>query len=113
MSKLLKYFAAVALVAGAMAFTPNVASAQRHHGGGGGGWHHGGGGGGWRHHGWRGGGWRGGGWGWGPGFALGFGAAYPYYYGGPYYAQAGDCGWVRTRVWRRGYWVIRRAWRCW
>lgn len=123
MSKHLKYFAALAMIAGAIAFTPNVASAQHHHGGGGGGggghhgggggggWHHGGGGGGgggWHHHGWHGGGWRGGGWGWGPGFALGFGAAYPYYY-----AQAGDCGWARVRVWRHGYWVIRRAWRCW
>jgi len=45
------------------------------------------------------GGWRGGGWS-------------PYYFGGPrYYAPA--CGWVRVRVWRRGHWVLRRAWRCW
>lgn len=37
-----------------------------------------------------------------------------YYYGGPYYyGPQADCGWVRVRVWRNGYWVLRRAWRCW
>ena len=40
---------------------------------------------------------------------------YGYYGYGPYYAApyyGGDCGWVRTRVWRHGYWVVRRVWRC-
>lgn len=109
MSKFVKLFAALALIAGIFAVTPNVASARPGgwHGGGwhGGGWHHGGG--------WRGGGWRGGGWGWGPGLAFGFGLASPYYYGGPYYAQAPACGWVRVRVWRNGHRVLRRVWRCW
>jgi len=62
---------------------------------------------------WR--GWRGGGWGWGgfaPGFALGVASA-PYWYGYGPYAYGGGCGWVRTRVWRHGFWVIRRVWRCW
>jgi hypothetical protein len=111
MSKHVKFFAALVLLAGAIAITPGTAFAQRHHGGGhhGGGWHGGGGG-----HG--GGGWRGGGWGgggWGPGFGYPYGLLpTPYYYGGPYYYDRA-CGWVRVRVLRRGHWVLRRAWRCW
>ena len=92
MSKLVKVFAALVLITGAIAITPGTAFAQRHHGGG--------------HH--FGGGWRGGGL--GPGFGFGWGN--PYYYGGPYYYGA-DCGWVRVRVLRNGHWVLRRAWRCW
>jgi hypothetical protein len=84
MSKLAKVLGAVALMAGAVALTPSAALAQHHH------WHGGG-------H------WRGGGWGFGG----------PYYYGGgPYYAGP-NCGWSRVRVWRHGYWVVRRSWRCW
>ncbi len=103
MSKLVKFFAIAALMAGAFAMTPGPAAAQHHHGGGH--WHGGGG------H------WRGGGF--GPGFVFGFGSGwgwggYPYY---PYYAEpyfAGpDCGWARVRVRRHGHWVLRRAWRCW
>jgi len=102
MSRFTKLLAGVVLAAGLSAAVPQVAMAQHH-------WHGGGG-----HH-WHGGGWGGG---FGPGFALGFGlGAAPYYYGGgPYYASpyyGGDCGWVRTRVWRHGYWHIRRVWRCW
>lgn len=113
MSKMSKILTGVVLAAGLALAAPQAAMAQHFHGGGhGGGWHGGGGG-------WHGGGghWRGGGWGggFGPGFALGlgFGAA-PYYGYGPYYAApyGGDCGWVRTRVWRHGYWVVRRVWRC-
>jgi hypothetical protein len=104
MSKLVKFFAIAVLVAGAIAVTSDTATARHGgHGGGGhgGGWHGGGG--------WRGGGW-GGGWGWGPGPFWGGG--YPYsYYGGAYYAGPPGCGWVR--VWRRGYWVLRRSPRCW
>jgi hypothetical protein len=113
MSKFVKYFAVLALIAGAIALTPNVASAQRH-GGWHGGMHHGGGwygGGGDRGGGWHG-GWRGG-WGWAPGSVLGFDWGYPYYGGSYYYAPAPDCGWVRVRVWQRGRWLLRRAWRCW
>jgi len=70
-------------------------------------WGHGRGG--WHGGGWHGGHWHGGGWGFGPGFALGYGLGVaPYYAYGP-----GDCGWVRVRVWRHGYWVFRRVWRCW
>jgi hypothetical protein len=95
MSKFVKFFGALALIAGAIAFTPDTALAQHHHGGGG--WHHGG--------------YRGGGWGRGFGFGLGLG--YPYgYYAQPYYADPG-CGWTRVRLWRNGHWVLRRAWRCW
>jgi hypothetical protein len=61
-------------------------------------------GGGWHGGGWHGGGWRGGGWGWGGPYW----GAYPGYYYGP-----SDCGWVRVRVLRNGYWVVRRVWRCW
>lgn len=96
MSKLIKLFASVALIVGL--FTA-AAEARGPHGGG---WHGGGGG-------WHGGGghWRGGGWG-------GWGVPYGYYYPGPYYYGYGPgCGWTRVRVWRRGHWVIRRAWRCW
>jgi hypothetical protein len=92
MSKLIKIFAIAVLIAGTLAMTPRPAAAQHH---GGGHWHGGGG--------WRGGGWRGGGWGWGPGPFWGWGYGYPYY-GGP------GCGYVR--VWRHGYWVLRRPYRC-
>ena len=114
MSKFVKVFAALFLLAGAIAIVPGTAYAQRHHGGGHhGGGHHGGG-----HHG---GGWHGGGGCWGggggPGFGWGWDYPYgllptPYYYGGPYYYDRA-CGWVRVRVLRRGHWVLRRAWRCW
>ena len=53
-------------------------------------------------------GWHGGGWG-GPRITFGFGTPYyaaPYYYGG-------NCGWVRQRYLRHGYWHLRRVWRCW
>jgi len=85
MSKLVKIFASVALIA--VMFT---ATAEARGGHGHGGWHHGG-------H------WRGGGW--GP--AWGWGYPYAYYPRTYYYA---DCGWVR--VWRHGRWVLRRSWRC-
>ena len=97
MSKLVKFFAIAALVAGAFAMTPGPAAAQHHHGGG-----H------WHGH------WRGGGWGPGFGFGLGFGPAWGWGY--PFYAQPyveePDCGWVRVRVWRHGHWALHRAWRC-
>jgi hypothetical protein len=103
MSKLIKFIAVLALVAGTFAITLNAASAQRWHGHGG--WH-----GGWGHH----------GWGWGPGFGLGWGwgpyYARPYYGPYPYYSDAyaePRCGYTRMRVWRNGHWVLRRAWRCW
>jgi hypothetical protein len=106
MTKFTKVLAGLTLAAGLALAAPQAAMAQHWHGGGGH-WHGGGG------H------WHGGGWGgFGPGFALGlgFGAA-PYYGYGPYYAApyayGGNCGWVRHRVWRGGYWVVRRAWRCW
>ena len=95
MSKFTKLLAGIVLAAGVAAAAPQAAMAQ---------WHH--------HHHWHGGGWGG----FGPGFALGLGvAAAPYYGYGPYYAApyGGDCGWVRQRVWRHGYVVIRRVWRCW
>ncbi|HEY7999193.1 MAG TPA: hypothetical protein VIE87_10265 [Pseudolabrys sp.] len=106
MSKLVKFFAIAALVAGAFAMTPGPAAAQHFHGGGGH-WH--GGGGHWH------GGWGGGWGGFGPGFALGFGSGwgwggYPYY-AEPYYAEPA-CGWARVRVWRYGHWHLRRVWRC-
>ena len=101
MSKIVKFFAIAALVAGAFAMAPGPAAAQHHHGGGH--WH--GGGGHWH-----------GGWGWGHGFGWGLGwgwgwGGYPYY-AEPYYAQPA-CGWARVRVWRHGHWTYRRAWRCW
>jgi hypothetical protein len=121
MSKLVKFFAIAALIAGAFAMTPGPAAAQ-HHGGHGGAGHWGGGGGHWGGGGghWGGGGYRGGrGWGggWGPGFVLGFGpgwgwGGYPYSYYGDYYG-APRCGWVPVRRWRNHHWVLRRAWRCW
>jgi hypothetical protein len=99
MSKFSKLLAGAVLALGVAVAVPQAAMAQHH-----GHWHGGG-------H-WRGGGWGGG---FGPGFALGFGlGAAPYYGYGPYYAApyGGDCGWVRQRVWRHGYWVVRRVWRC-
>jgi hypothetical protein len=91
MSKLVRFFAIAALVAGAFGMTPGPAAAQHHHGGG---------------H------WHGGGT--GPGFGFGFGPAWGWGY--PFYAQpyveGPDCGWVRVRVWRHGHWALRRAWRC-
>jgi hypothetical protein len=99
MSKFSKILAGLTLAIGVAVAAPQAANAQ---------WHH------------HGGHWHGGGWGgFGPGFALGFGiGAAPYYGYGPYYAAPyaygpGGCGWVRTRVWRHGYWVVRRVWRCW
>src|SRR5471030_2737962 len=91
MSKFVKILGALALMAGALAFTPGTALAQHH---GGGGWHHGG--------------------GWGRGFGFGLGLNYPYgYYAQPYYYADSGCGWTRVRLWRNGHWVLRRAWRCW
>ena len=105
MSKLARFSAIAALIAGVLAMTPGPAAAQHHHGGS---WHGGGG--------WHGGGWRGGGW--GPGFALGlgFGPAWgwgPYAYYPEPYVEGPDCGWARVRVLRHGHWVPRRVWRCW
>jgi hypothetical protein len=121
MSRLVKFFAIAALIAGAFTMTPDPAAAQ-HHGGRGGGGHWGGGGGHWGGGGghWGGGGYwgrRGWGGGWGPGFVLGFGpgwgwGGYPYSYYGDYYG-APSCGWVPVRRWRNHHWVLRRAWRCW
>lgn len=90
MSTLNRVLLAIVLVAGISLALPSGAEAQ------------------WRHHHHR--GWHGG---FGPGFALGFGLGYgvPYYYPPPYYAR--ECGWVRERRWRRGYWRWRRVWRCW
>ena len=88
MSKLVKTLTVVALLVGVIAVMPGTAEA-RHRG-------HGG----WGHH------WRG----WGGGYPYGY---YPYaYYPRPYY-YAAPCGWVRYRVWRHGYWILRRGWRCW
>ncbi|WP_210209863.1 hypothetical protein [Pseudolabrys taiwanensis] len=124
MSRFLGLIAAVALVGGLFVLNPGPAQAQRHGGYHGGGWH----GGGWRGggYGWRGGYYRrgwGGGWGWGPAIGLGIGVGsgwgwgYPYGYYAPgpsyYYGPPARCGYVRVRVWRSGYWVIRRVWRCW
>jgi hypothetical protein len=59
---------------------------------------------------------------WGPGIYFGFGQPWPYYYGPyyyrpyyyrPYYYGPGNCGYVRVRVGRRGHRVWIRAWRCW
>lgn len=96
MTKLMKIFAGMMLLAGAIAFTPGTAMAQYHHG-----WH--------GHGGWHGGWGRGFGWGYG----WGWGAPYAYYPPPVYYAPGGDCGWVRVRAWRHGHWVVRRTWRCW
>jgi hypothetical protein len=99
MSKFTKLMAGAILALGIAAAAPQAAMAQHWHGGG---WGRG---------------WHGGGWGWGgfaPGFALGLGvASAPYWYGYGPYAYGGSCGWVHTRVWRHGFWVIRRVWRCW
>ena len=95
MSSLAKCVAGLALIAGLLATVPDTAEAgyRRH-----------------CHRGWVG------------GWSFGFGFGYPYYarpYSyGPYYipyyyAPPPTCGWVRYRVWRRGHWVLRRAWRCW
>ena len=121
MSKVLKILASAALVAGAIAFASGPAAAQHSwHGGGGhsGGSWHGGGGGNWHGGGsWHGGGWGYRGWGWG---YRGWGWGWPAYYGygpyyGPYYYAGGpaNCGWVPVQVWRNGYLVTRRVWRCW
>jgi hypothetical protein len=85
MSKLVKFFAIAALIAGALAVTPGPALAQHHRHGGFGHFHGGHFRGGW------------GGWGWGPGPFWGWGYGYPYY-GGP------GCGYVR--VWRYHHWVL-------
>jgi hypothetical protein len=103
MSKLVKIFALLTLLAGAVVVVPTSADARYRHGG-----------------------WRGGGYGWGPaigfGFGLGLGYPYyarpyygygPYYGGGYYYGPPPRCGYVRVRVWRNGHWALRRAWRCW
>jgi hypothetical protein len=87
MPKLMKFFAVAVLVVGALAMTPGPAAARWGHG-----WGHG-----W-HHGWG-----------GPGPFWAWGYGYPYY-GGPYYAAAPGCGYVR--VWRNHHWVLRRDWRC-
>jgi hypothetical protein len=117
MSKFVKFLAVLILLGGAIAATPDIASAQHRGGGGvgrsgGGGFHGGGHGGGFRGGGYRGGGghYRGGGW--GPGFGFGFGVPYGYY-GGSYYDDQPNCGYVRIRVLRGGHWVLRRSWRCW
>ena len=82
MSKLVKFFAIAALIAGAFAVTPGPAAAQHHRHGGH--WHGHGGGGHWHGHG----GW--GGWGFGPGFGWGWGWGYPYYTRpGRYYVRSG------------------------
>ena len=110
MSKFVKFLAILILLGGAIAATPDIASAQHRVGRGGGG-SHGGGfhGGGYRGGGYHGGGgYRGGGWGPGFGFGVPFG-----YYGGPYYYDQPNCGYVRIRVLRSHHWVLRRAWRCW
>ena len=119
MSKLMKFFAVLVLLGGAIAATPDIASAQHRSGvGRGGGVSHGGSfhGGSFRGGGFRSGAFRGGGGfhrggGWGPGFGFGFG--YPYAFGGPYYYDQPNCGYVRVRVLRNHHWVLRRAWRCW
>lgn len=86
MSKFVKLFAIVALLAGAIIMAPGSAQAR-------GGHHH--------HH--------GGGWGWG-GWGPAWGYPYPYYSRPYYYAGPPGCGWVR--VWRHGRWVLRRSARC-
>ncbi|HXX06820.1 MAG TPA: hypothetical protein VEJ43_01970 [Pseudolabrys sp.] len=121
MSKLMKFFAAGALVLALISYAPGNAEARWGGGWHGGGWH-GGGWGGWRGPGWRGPGWgwRGAGWGWGAGFAPAFawgvgpGWGWGPGWGNPYWTAAGpNCGWVRARFWRNGFWVVRPVWRCW
>lgn len=96
MNRFTKLLAGVVLALGIGAASPAMAQHWHGHGGGHyGGWHGG--------HGWHGGGWG------GPGITFGFGTPYyaaPYYYGG-------NCGWVRQRYLRHGYWHLRRVWRCW
>lgn len=108
MSTRAKLLAGLILIVGLLSGLPNGAEAH------------------WRRHGWH------GGYGWGPAIGLGIGVGsgwgwgYPYgyyaprpyyrpypYYRSYYYAPPPRCGYVRTRVWRHGYWVVRRAWRCW
>ncbi|HET9715265.1 MAG TPA: sulfur globule protein precursor [Pseudolabrys sp.] len=105
--------AALAVISASLSF-PGTADARPR-----GGFHWG------AHHGhWRGGHWRGAhwrgnhwrahrfGWGFAPGFALGFGlAAAPFgFYGGPYYAYAGNCYIHRRWVFNRwGHRVLRRV----
>ena len=84
-NKLVRIFAAFALIAGALAVAPSTAQARYWHG---------------RY-------WGGYGWGWGYPYAY----PYPYYYR-PYY-YGGGCGYVRVRYWRHGHWHIGRRWRCW
>ena len=99
MSKLIKLFAILIMLAGATAVTADTASAQHRRGGGGhGNWQSSGN---WNGH-------RGGGW--GRGYGRGYYGGGPYY-ATPYYAEPA-CGYARVRVLRNGYWVLRRAWRC-
>lgn len=100
MSKHLKILALVAMIVGAIAMLPGSALAYHGHGSYHGHGHYGG-----HYHG--GGHYYGGGWGWGSGFYFG-GWGYPGY---GYYASP-DCGWVRVRYLRHGYWHVRRVWRC-
>jgi hypothetical protein len=91
MSKtLIKFVAALALIAGVIAAAPDTAQARY-----------------WRH------GYYGG-WG-GPHIYFGWGYPYYYrpYYRPYYYAPPPDCGYVRVRYWRAGHWRLRRVWRCW
>jgi hypothetical protein len=82
----IKFAAALTLIAGVVAAVPGTAEAR------------------YRHH-----GYYGGGWGWGPRVYYGYPYAYrPYYYAPP----PEDCRYVRVRVWRDGYWRLRRVWRC-
>jgi hypothetical protein len=121
MAKVLKWFAGLMLAAGLTAALPGAALAQRHHGGSFHGNYHGGYHGGYRGYhggyyrggGYRGGWYRGGGWGWGPAFGLGLGLGLGYPYYGGYYDYGPRCGWVPVRIWRNGYLVYRRVWRCW
>ena len=115
MSKLVKFFAIAALIAGAFAMTPGPAAAQRHGG-------------------------HGGGrlamvaaaigvvavalarrlvarrrlgtrlrlWLW-PGLGLG----YPYWYYDDYYAGRRVAAGRACACWHNHHWVLRRAWRCW
>jgi hypothetical protein len=110
MSTIIKTFLAVALAMAVFSSAADARGGHGGHGGHGGGWH----GGGWHGGGHYGGGWHGGHYGGGRWYG-GWGGAYlgPYPYYAPSYYYPGDCGWVRVRVWRNGYWVVRRAWRCW
>ena len=83
MSGFTKLLAVLALIVGVNAVASSAAEAR------------------WGHRHWH------GGWGWR--------APYPYYgyYGPPYYAGPPACGYARVLVWRNGYRVWRRVWRCW